>query len=336
MLFLTHRERSPNVKGRTPVHRKGLQCNRRAWSRVRTIAAVDIGGTKISVAAVREDGTFLCRRECPTEPARGFDDAMERICRMLQEIGEAHGELCGIGVACAGPLDPATGIIGDVGTLPQWNGGNLIEGLKARPDFPIAVENDADAAALAEAAWGGHASRDSLLYVTISTGIGAGIILDGQLYRGVDGAHPEVGHHVIDPSGPLCYCRARGCWESLASGSSMEAWVRQHQDTASPLTAEEICTLAKAGNAIAIRAVERQGYYLGLGIANLVTIFAPRTIALGGGLMKSSSLFFEATLQVVRDICTQVPLHKTTICLASLGNDIGLLGAAQVWLSRFG
>jgi glucokinase len=301
---------------------------------MKSIGAVDIGGTKIAVGGIREDGTVAYRRECPTDPEKGFHHAMRRIHEMLHAAIAACGPLDGIGVACPGPLDPFTGIIGNVGTLPGWQGSNLTEALQAHFGVTVSVENDADAAALAEANWGAAKSSNNFIYLTISTGIGGGVILQGELYRGVAGSHPEIGHQIIDPSGPLCYCSACGCWESLASGSAMSAWVSEQQPGIN-LSADAICERARQGDSLALRAVKRQGHYLGIGLANLITLFAPETIALGGGLMKSSSLFLNDALQLVHNLCTQVPVEKTRITPASLGPDAGLLGAAQSWLCRY-
>lgn len=301
---------------------------------MKTIGAVDIGGTKIAIGGITEDGAIAHRFECMTEPARGFHDAMRRIKERLRSVAAICGSLDGIGVACPGPLDPFTGIIGDVGTLPGWEGGNLVGELESAFGVSVVVENDADAAALAEANWGTARGNQNFIYVTVSTGIGGGIILAGDLYRGAGGSHPELGHQVIDASGPLCYCMARGCWESLASGSAMSAWVQEQKPDAPLPTASAVCELARQGDELAQRAVKREGYYLGLGLANLVTLFTPDTIALGGGLMKSSSLFLDDAIEVVHKVCTQVPVEKTQIRLASLGSDSGLLGAAQAWLCR--
>ena len=138
------------------------------------------------------------------------------------------------------------------------------------------MENDADAAALGEAGWGAGQNKSRLIYVTVGTGIGTGLIVDGQVYRGVDQSHPEIGHHVIDPSGPLCLCGFRGCWESLAAGPAMVTWL---ESNAPPdysrdldLSAKKICELAQQGDAWAMRAVDHETHYLGLGLANLVTM----------------------------------------------------------------
>jgi glucokinase len=302
---------------------------------MKTIAAVDIGGTKIAVALVREDGTTTHFTQCATEPAKGFQHAMQRIRGMLHNVCDGNLQPAGIGVACPGPLDPITGVIGDVGTLPGWEGVNLTEELQSEFAVSVAVENDADAVALAEANWGAASGSERLIYVTVSTGIGGGIILSGNLYRGAGGSHPELGHQIIDNTGPLCYCKARGCWESLASGLAMVAWMREQSPDRTVAKAEEVCELARQGDPLALRAVEREGYYLGLGLANLVTLFTPDAIVLGGGVMKSSSLFLDVALKVVRETCTQVPVEKTFITLSSLGQNTGLLGAARAWLCRY-
>jgi glucokinase len=304
---------------------------------MRSIGAVDIGGTKIAAGVVKEDGTIIHRCECPTDPTRGFHDAAQRITHMLRTVEErCSTRLDGIGVACPGPLDPKTGILGKVGTLPGWQNGDLRQELQRGFGATVAIENDADAAALAEATWGSAKGTASFIYLTFSTGIGGGIIIHGKLYRGVSGSHPELGHQVIDPSGPLCYCAAHGCWESLASGSALSEWMHKQAPERPLLSAAEVCELARQGDELARNAVKRLGFYLGIGLSNIVTLFSPEVIALGGGLMRSRSLFLEDAIQKVHEICTQVPAERTKITLASLGDDVGLLGAAQSWLHRYG
>lgn len=302
---------------------------------MRIIGAVDIGGTKIAAGAVSETGEILCRLECPTATRGGFMAAMRSTKEMLREVSRQVGAgYAGIGVACPGPLDPFTGIIGNVGTLPGWQDYNIAAELGGEFGVRVVVENDADAAALGEANWGKTKENGRLIYVTVSTGIGAGIIHSGELYRGVGGAHPEIGHQVLDGSGPLCYCGARGCWESLASGPAMTAWMREQQPEPGERTAEEICEMARGGDEMALRSVEREGYYLGLGLANLITIFAPEAIVLGGGVMKSADLFLERARGVIRDVATQVPAERTCLRMASLGPDAALAGAAMGWIRR--
>ncbi len=302
-------------------------------------AAIDIGATKIAIGIVDSDGWILAQGETPTAPEQGYQAALDRIDAILQSLlSEYGGSIAGIGVASTGPIDPETGVYGEVGTLPGWRGSPLTADLARRFGLRAVVENDADASALAEGAWGAGRGSHSLIYVTISTGIGAGIILDGRLYRGAGGAHPEIGHHIIDASGPLCYCGANGCWESLASGPALEnaMAVLTNTQPGQTLTAAQICDLARQGDPLAIQAVQRGAYYLGLGLANLVTMFCPQTIVLGGGMMQSADLLLSPALAVVKHFCTQVPPENTSIVVAGLGTQSGLLGAACVWFHQAG
>ena len=306
-------------------------------ARAHTIAAVDIGGTKIAVGAIDGHGRVLSKVECPTRGHQGYAKGLERIVKMIHDLGTG---IEGIGIGCTGPVYPLTGEIGDVNFLPGWRGENPVRDLEQTFHVKVAMENDADAAALAEARWGAGKSKQRLVYVTVGTGIGGGIILDGQVYRGVDHAHPEIGHHLIDPSGPPCLCGLHGCWESLAAGPAMVQWAEANMLPDYPhranLTAKRICDLAREGDDLALRAVQRETRYLGLGLANVVTIFAPDTIVLSGGVMKRADLFLEGVHKTIRESCRFVPYEKTEITLASLGEDANLIGAARVWHHRFG
>jgi glucokinase len=250
------------------------------------IGAVDIGGTKIAVGMVDEHGRVVSKLETPTDGDRGYAHGLMRMASMLRATAkEAHAELSGIGIGSTGWVFPFTGEFGDVDFLPTWKGCNPVNDLAREFSVRVALENDGDAAALGEAAWGAGKGKPRLIYVTVGTGIGGGIILDGQLYRGVDQSHPEVGHHVIDASGPQCSCGFRGCWEVLATGPAMAAWLKS-QAPASPaypedLTAKDIFQLAKEGDSLAGQVVGRQIYYLGLGLANLNQLFVDDVIVPG-------------------------------------------------------
>jgi len=304
------------------------------------IGAVDIGGTKIAVGMVDDGGRVLSRMQTPTDPNR-YDEGIELISRLLRETAQKSGvEITGIGIGSTGPVDPIRGEFGDVDFLPGWRGKSPVKDLAQIFNVSVALENDGDAAALAEASWGAGRNRSRLIYVTVGTGIGGGIIIDGQLYRGVDGAHPEVGHHVVDPAGPECSCGFRGCWESLAAGPAMVAWLETHAPAGYPhregITAKKICELAQQGDAIALQAVDHEAFYLGLGLANLINLFTPDAIVLSGSVMKSAPLFLDRIRAVIRSGCRFVPAEKTQLTLASLGDDTNLIGAARVWHYRFG
>jgi glucokinase len=303
------------------------------------IGAVDIGGTKIAVGAIDGDGKVLAREESATSAQDGFDAAMGRISSMLRSVSSRAGaQLHGIGIGCTGPVDPYSGQIGTVDFLPGWQGCNPVQTLAARFQLSVVMENDADAAVLGESRWGAGRTAHALIYVTIGTGIGGGIVLNGSLYRGAKGTHPEIGHHVIDPAGALCFCGARGCWEVLARGPAMEERVRSaappeypHRDT---LTAKDICFLARRGDPVALDEIARESRYLGVGVANLVTLFAPDLIVLGGGVMNGADLFLPTIRQYVRESCKLIEPHSVQVVTSSLGVDAALIGAAAVWHQR--
>ena len=305
------------------------------------VGAVDIGGTNIAVGIVDPEGKVLARRESETQADGPYESARDRTVAMLKAlVAETGTKLQGIGIGSTGPVYPLTGEIGDVNFFPHWRAQNPVKDLKKIFGVSVALENDADAAALGEFGWGAGKNKSRLIYVTVGTGIGAGIILDGEVYRGVDQAHPEIGHHVIDSSGPLCLCGFRGCWESLAAGPAMVSWLESSAPAdyshRAGLTAKRICELARDGDEWAQRTVEREAHYLGLGLANLVSMFVPDAIVLGGSVMKSSDLLLEGIRMVIATSCRFVPYQQTELTLASLGESSNLIGAARVWYHRFG
>lgn len=305
------------------------------------VGAVDIGGTKIAVGMVNSAGKLLVRLESPTQGSGSYEDAIERTAEMLKAAVNRVGEpLEGIGIGSTGPVDPLTGRIGKVNFFPEWEGQNPVEDLEKRFSVSVAMENDADAAALGEAGWGSGRNKSRLIYVTVGTGIGVAIILAGSVYRGVAHSHPEIGHHVIDASARTsCMCGLTGCWEALAAGPAMVSWIEGNAPADYPhrtgLSAKRICELARTGEVWAQRAVEREARYLGLGLANLVTIFVPDVIVLSGSVMKSSDLFLPTIRKVIAASCGFVPYEKTELVFASLGEDANLIGAGSVWYHRF-
>lgn len=307
------------------------------------IGAVDIGGTKIAAGLVDDSGTILEREVAPTQRERDFTYGLSQITQLLGACRRRRpgSRLTGIGVGCTGPVDPHTGVLGPNSFLPHWEGINTIERLQSAFGVPVAIENDADAAALGEHAWGAGQGASRCLYVTVSTGIGCGVIIDGKLYRGAGGAHPELGHLIIDPErGPACFCGARGCWESLASGPALGTWYTARRreiglPLEAPVDAREVCQRAAQGDTTAQEAVLREGYYLGIGLANLITAFVPDALVLGGGVMQSWPLFESRVRAVISQSCGLVPHQRTRIRLASLGDRTGLAGAARVFFHKF-
>jgi glucokinase len=304
------------------------------------IGAVDIGGTKVAVGVVDNNGRVLSSQEASTGSDSEYPRGLDMIVSMLKDASrKAGGDLSGVGIGSTGPVDPFTGDFGEVDFLPKWRGRSLVKDLARIFKVTVALENDGDAGALGEAGWGAGKNKSRLIYVTVGTGIGGGTILDRRLYRGVEGAHPEVGHQVLDPAGPICSCGFRGCWESLAAGPAMAAWFESALPSNHPhrhgLNAKRICELAVEGDELARSAVKREAMYLGIGLANLINLFTPDAIVLGGSIMKHASLFLPGIRETIRQGCRFVPFEKTELLLASLGEDANLIGAAMVWHHRF-
>ena len=189
----------------------------------RRAIGIDIGGTKIAVAAVDASGNIAARKAIATEAERGFDRAVARMVeaagQVLAEAGWARGDLSGIGVGCTGPVSAERGVINNPYTLPTWSECPIVERLEAIFHRPAFLENDADAAALGECFAGGARGQRRMVMLTLGTGVGGGVVIDGRVYRGTRGEHPELGHIPIDPAGPACYCGTRGCLEAIASGT---------------------------------------------------------------------------------------------------------------------
>lgn len=303
------------------------------------IGAIDIGCTKVAVGLIDSSFRVIARSEFPTsffgDPNKSISSLHKIFSEMIAPIG---GKLSGVGIACTGPVTGNEGIIGTVSALPDWMGFNIVSALTNAFNLRVELENDANAGAVGEFKHGYGQGAKRFVYVTIGTGVGVGYIFDGSLYRGADGIHPEFGHHTLDPNGPKCACGTNGCWESFVSGPALTTWylsnsIDIHEDHSS-LNARKICEAALHEEPVAKRAVERVGYYLGLGIANLITIFAPDIIVLGGGLMQSHSLFWEKLENTVKVNCNVEAAKNARVLKARLGIDTGLVGAAQIWLEK--
>jgi glucokinase len=305
----------------------------------RIVAGIDIGGTKIAAAVVTDEGKVLGREGVPTEAERGFADGLRRIAglldRVLARAARRRGDLYAIGIGCAGPVDPVAGTIDNPYTLPTWDGVDIVTPLRAGFGVPVALENDADAAAMGECWLGAGQGGRVVVMVTVGTGIGGAVIVDGQVYRGAGGAHPEIGHLGVDPTGPQCYCGLQGCWESLASGPAMAAaFLAQvpDRDPAS-VTGASVVAEARAGHPIAQEVVSRAARVTARGVFTLLNLYVPDVVVLGGGVMDAYDLFAPAILALAAQD-TMAPVDRIAIRPAALGNDAGLLGAARIALDR--
>ena len=296
------------------------------------VFGIDIGGTKIAVAAVSLQGEILARDEIETRAAEGASRVIARLCHTLHLL-QRDDELLGIGIGCTGPVDPRTGHVMNPYTLPTWDDVDIVTPLVDEFHARVVLENDCDAAALGEHWVGAAKGTNNAVYVTVGTGIGAGLILNNKLYRGVGMVAGEVGHMTIDIDGPLCYCGAHGCLEILAAGPAI-ARVYQKKMGLENVSARDVILAAQNGDIEAHAVIEHAAYYLGIGIGNLITILAPEVIVMGGGVMQSFEMFYPMMRATITQNVTLVPSQQVKIVPAALGQNAGVIGAAKALLER--
>ncbi|MCC7376963.1 MAG: ROK family protein [Verrucomicrobiales bacterium] len=293
-----------------------------------TAIGIDIGGTKIAVALIDHEGLILQRHAFPTDAAQGFNLAVERIgdsIRQFDGLATPRTAPVGIGIACAGPVDPQRGLINNPFTLAGWNHCDIVSPLRNRFGVPVLLENDADAAAIGEAWVGAGRDRDPVVMLTFGTGVGGAIIHRGVVGRGVDGEHPELGHLIVHPGGPSCYCGASGCLEAVASGTAIAAAGAPHGLT----SAREVFDAADAGNPHAKAIVEKAVDAVAIATWTLFHTLLPQRLILGGGIMDTEFHRFAGAARRL-DSATQFTRSKVDLERAALGNDAGLLGAARL------
>lgn len=268
--------------------------------------------------------------ESPTETV------FERLIGLIHAIWPDDTEVGAISVASAGPLDPKTGFIFDAPNIPGWKDFPLGDKLRETFPVPVFIGNDANLAAMGEWKYGSGVGHQDLIYLTISTGIGGGIICNNVLLEGHNGLAAELGHITVQPDGPVCSCGKLGHLEALASGPAIVEYVRQlllsGQESTLRLgekfTAYDVALAAKKGDQLALRAYAHAGLYLGQALASFIHIFNPSIVILGGGVSQSGSLLFEPMLNKLHaDVMDPSYLQDLKIVPAKLGDDAGLLGA---------
>lgn len=312
------------------------------------IVGIDLGGTIVRAGAFDSEGRLLINRETPIEAARGPELGLRKIQGMIEQVlaeSEASS-LIGIGIGCTGPLDPIRGTINNPFTLPTWDNVPIVEWMQKAFSVPVTLENDADAAAFGEYWQGAGRDAKRLYAVTIGTGIGTALIIHGEIYRGLDGSHPEGGHMILDPAGPACYCKMRGCWESLCAGPAIERQAREADLTSSSLLelsggdyakldARMVFEAARAGDAVARSIVEKVSQYFAQGILNIAMLFVPDVIVLSGGVMRSIDFFLPRLQQTLQGHADMVPADRIQIAPAQLGYYAGLYGSAYTIFQKY-
>lgn len=313
------------------------------------VIGVDLGGTKILTALADLEGRILRRVLVDTGANDSAERVVERIIGTVEEVmrngGAARDEVKRIGIGSPGTLDIERGIVLRSSNL-GWRNVPIVEMMESVLQIPVLLENDANAAALAEHAFGAGKGARNMVYMTISTGIGGGIILNNTLLHGACGAAGEIGHHTIDPAGPRCGCGNYGCLEAMASGTALgrygreavaggaETLIRTMVDHPGDVNGVIVTRAAEEGDPVAQEIVRRVASYIGIGVANLINILNPDRIVLGGGVTKSGHLFLDLILRTVESRAMEAPRKCCEIVFAGLGSDVGVQGAIAVALNR--
>lgn len=305
-------------------------------------AAIDLGGTNVRAIVADLEGNVSSEDIRASMASEGLEITLDTMIASLEaacakaEVGV--GDLKALGIASPGAVDSANGVVPEAPQLVGWKDVPLVRLLSERLGVPVWLENDANAAALGENRFGAGKGARNMLYITVSTGVGGGIIIGGDLYRGARGAAGEMGHVIIDINGPPCGCGGRGCLESLASGTAIARRGRELLEGGQApalakiiaregeITSEMIAQAASDGDEVSRRIFADVGMYLGVALAGFVNIFNPEAILIGGGVARSADLFMPEARSVMEERAMRAPLEDVRLGLAELGDRIGSLG----------
>lgn len=305
---------------------------------------VDVGGTKVLGGVVNEHGTVLAhaRRDTPRQGGKALTQAIADVALELMRDYDVES----VGISAAGFVSSDRKTMLATPNIAGWNGVNLDKELGALIGLPLVIENDANAAAWGEARFGAGVNEHHLMMLTIGTGIGGGVVVNGQLYRGAFGIAAEFGHMRVVPDGHLCGCGARGCFEQYASGNALLRHAREAinaspevarnllalgDGTVAGLTGKHITDAARQGDAVALAAFNTTAQWLGAGIASLSVVLDPACVVIGGGVIDAGEILLAPTRAAVERNMPFAGKHPSPrIIAAELGNEAGLVGAADL------
>lgn len=306
---------------------------------------IDVGGTSVKGALVDSGGRISQHLERPTEPQAATKSIIQIAEALLERAASTGVRPVAVGIGAAGFVDHASGSVTFSPNL-VYDDPHIRSAVAGRVDLPVAVENDANAAAWGERTFGAARGSDHVSMLTLGTGIGAGFVVEGRLIRGWSGAGAEFGHTVVDPAGPLCPCGLKGCLEQLASGGAIGRMGRAAAErdpstrmveiagSIAGIEGEDVALAAAQHDDAAVQVLRRAGRALAIGMSNLVNLFDPEVIVLGGSAVKAG----EPYLGVARDRFVQMTAAQrrrpVRVDLAALGNDAGIVGAAALALDE--
>ena len=302
---------------------------------------IDVGGTGVKAGVVDESGRIIAKATIKTAVEKGADAVMEDMAEVAGQAVEKAGltmeEIEAIGIGIPGVLDPATGIVPFCTNL-GWHQVPVIERMHELTGRPIYVDNDATVAALAESVAGVSAGVKNSVFLTLGTGVGGGIVIDGKVYSGTHGVASELGHHITHMGGEKCTCGNRGCWERYASATALIRMGKEaaaaHPESAlakfTDLTAKDVVDSAKAGDETALAVFDQYTEELALGMVNIINFLDPEIIAIGGGVSAAGEFLLEPIRQKLKKYVFYKDLPYSEIKLATMGNDAGIVGAAML------
>ena len=316
------------------------------------LIGIDLGGTNVKSAVVSREGRLLAKDSRPTEAEKGVDAVLGMMQASaeaaLQQAGAERENVLAAGVGSPGPLDWRTGIVYETPNLPGWDHVPLAERMTERLGMPCFVDNDANVACYGEFWSGAGRDVDSMVLLTLGTGVGGGIVLMGKLLRGPDGTAAEIGHLCVRRNGRQCNCGAKGCLEAYASvtgmvrtavkgieGGHKTILTEMCGDDLSKLTGKMISDAIAEGDGFAAWVMQETGVWLGTGIGSLINLLNPEKVVLAGGMIAAGEVLFKPIRETARLQSFQVPGARAEIVSAGLGADSGVIGAAGVALERF-
>ncbi|HEX9386122.1 MAG TPA: ROK family protein [Anaerolineales bacterium] len=313
---------------------------------------VDLGGTNLRAAIADTDtGKIFHQQKCPTLAAEGQEAVIQRIVQLIRELTQVSGvpanTIKGVGIGVPGTPDIDTGVIQFLPNLPgKWLNVPLQTIVEEQVQLPVALINDVRAITLGEWMFGAGRGAETLVCLAIGTGIGGGVVVNGQFHLGMGGTAGEFGHHVVEVDGLPCGCGGKGCLELYASGPAIAAMgVKEvmHGHTTrigelvnhdlNRIDAEIIAQAAKEGDEIAKAILQRAGMYLGIAVGNILGVISPQRVIFGGGVSRAGDLLLTPIVQTVKERVHVVPVEKVEFVLAELGINGGLVGAA-LWAKR--
>lgn len=304
------------------------------------VLGVDIGGTDVKLGILSSDTKILERGKISTKAAEGPGAVAVRVKEWLDENNRGYPEVSMAGIGCAGLVSKAGGILHSSPNLPGWDDIPLAGIFSNKLSMPVVVDNDANVAAYGEFIRGAGMGCDHFICLTMGTGFGGGIIIEGKLLRGSSGFAGEIGHTTVQVDGPLCGCGKRGCLEALVRASSIVDRARSmldsgHESLLSGLrsfTVKDIDIAASKKDEVSIRVFAETGRFLGIGLANLVHLFNPEVIAIGGGVAAAGDFILNPAREALRSHLMDDILAEVRIVPATLGNTAAFIGAALLAL----